>query len=78
MPEVKEKPKQKFGVFQKEVGSYVLGDHRFPAGSVTTCPAETAALADPDESPVKFFDAIDDANAELGKLKKVFASRPKQ
>ncbi|HVW07309.1 MAG TPA: hypothetical protein VHC90_01935 [Bryobacteraceae bacterium] len=68
---------RKFGVYQKRAGSYTLGPARFEPLKVTPVSPEVAELACEDESPVKFFDAEEDAAKNVEALKAKFDKQPK-
>lgn len=67
----------KFGVFQKKVGSYTLGDNRFEPLTAVPVSADDAALACEDNSPVKFYDTTEAAAKAIEVLKAKFDAQPK-
>jgi hypothetical protein len=73
----KEVPQTSFGVYQQEVGSYTLGEHRFTPLAAVPVPNEVAEKADPEGSPVKFFPTEQKAADEVARLKEKFSRKAK-
>lgn len=74
---VKGKSSKIFGVYQLEMGSYTLGEFRFPPCKAVACDAATKESACEETSPVKFFDTEEAANAEAARLKAKFELKRK-
>ncbi len=61
-----------FGVYQKQTGSYTLGENRFPPLEAVEAPESVKTLACEENTPVKFFDDLEAANKDVARLQAKF------
>lgn len=62
-------PKRLFAVLLVQLGSLILGEHKFVPFEVQEVPAEVKDLACPASTPLKFFAAREEAEAEVRALR---------